>query len=352
MTVPIPINRVVLALALCLFVSPGQAAHGFQGTDKVPDLTSIEHLVGKGFGQVDLDPVWLNDHQVLGWKDRSYLHYDAFVLDVATGKRAEPAGLVKALKAYPERWDGWVNPSPDGKWLLYPHGGRQDLQGYLTFSTDGKTASTVAHHEYPMPHTVWKQDSSGFVVISSDHAASGWAALHFSAQTGKLTNKVSMPDIPDKFETTGSMFYGYNGIYPLGADGTGHIVFIPYGHERTDIRVFVSDASTGKGPVVRHVVRLPAGTRLHEVRLNPAGDTLAWLLYRDKPGRSRLARVELWLSGIDGKRLREVGSISVQRLQKGRVFDYDFPLRLGWTLDGKSVSYVREGALYTVPARK
>jgi hypothetical protein len=103
----------------------------------------------------------------------------------------------------------------------------------------------------------------------------------------------------------------------------------------------------------RYKITLPNGARADEIALSPRGDQLAWKLYflherPDANGKGGRAADELWISRADGSRMHPLASQDV------RPRDYevseDSLVQLQWRPDGRQLSFVYEGVLYTIPA--
>lgn len=82
-----------------------------------------------------------------------------------------------------------------------------------------------------------------------------------------------------------------------------------------------------------------------EVVLSPDAKQLAWLIYESQ---SRVkfaeklfpARMEIWISGIDGGTARRLASFQVQTYGKENGSGRDTPNSIQWTPSGKSISYL------------
>jgi hypothetical protein len=102
----------------------------------------------------------------------------------------------------------------------------------------------------------------------------------------------------------------------------------------------------------------PPQADVSEVRMSPDARRLAWQVRPDRPTlltglgefltpwqRGGPARDALWVSGIDGREMRQIGAIEVER-----GIDYDSNLSLWrWTPDGKHLSFFYNDGLYIVP---
>ena len=112
---------------------------------------------------------------------------------------------------------------------------------------------------------------------------------------------------------------------------------------------------------VAHTVTptLPAGSTVQALFYSPRGDKLAWIINRTVPDKfaplhrwipqykpTQQKTTALWVSGTLGDNLHEIGHIPIT--EHGRQFyllDY-----VRWQPDGKTLSFVSNDMLYTVPA--
>ena len=90
--------------------------------------------------------------------------------------------------------------------------------------------------------------------------------------------------------------------------------------------------------------------------VSPQGDRLAWLVESDytPPGSVWLRRVwvflgqrkrplvGLWISRVDGSHMQEIGHLNYKPGE-------EIPQDIRWTPDGKRLSFLYKGGLYTVP---
>ncbi len=112
---------------------------------------------------------------------------------------------------------------------------------------------------------------------------------------------------------------------------------------------------------IAHAVTLtlPAGSTVQSLVYSPRGDKLAWIINRTVPAPFAFLHrwwpsykaipqktTALWVSGTLGENLHEIGHIPIT--EHGRHFyllDY-----VRWQPDGKTLSFVSNDTLYTVPA--
>src|SRR5262249_34844636 len=118
---------------------------------------------------------------------------------------------------------------------------------------------------------------------------------------------------------------------------------------------FTEFALEGTSATARHFdVRVPRGVEVREVAVSPGGDRLAWLL-GGRPSSSTRPPVDysLWISGLDGSGLRELGRTRLKSekssSKRGERVD-DRPWGLRWVPDGRQVSFLYGDGLFAAPA--
>jgi hypothetical protein len=140
-----------------------------------------------------------------------------------------------------------------------------------------------------------------------------------------------------------------------------------------DDHLLVAEYDKGEGPISiayiietqlgpaqttshRYSVKLPPNAELQEVEFAPQGDRAAWLIRQQSvpPWSAFLHRLissypakpivvgSIWISRIDGTEMHELGH---QRGTDGGQAADD----LHWLPDGKHLSYLYKGLVYTVP---
>jgi hypothetical protein len=94
----------------------------------------------------------------------------------------------------------------------------------------------------------------------------------------------------------------------------------------------------------RFPFRLPAKTELYTLSISPSCDRVAWACWSTQKPR----RYELWMSNIDGSNMQPLGYV-VREKTRAKENDFDwYPNYIQWLPDGKSLSYIHEGALWKV----
>lgn len=147
--------------------------------------------------------------------------------------------------------------------------------------------------------------------------------------------------------------------------------FAPPSKTDRNISFFEFDTEGKQANVREYTISLPKGKSefsedrdlsvSEDVVLSPHGDRLAWLIHVvEKPSSiiTFLAKwfssmhpvsryvLKLYTSRLDGSDVQEIGYMEI----KGKPSATNLPRLLRWLPDGKRLSFVYQGALWTVPA--
>lgn len=120
-------------------------------------------------------------------------------------------------------------------------------------------------------------------------------------------------------------------------------------------RLISTSAAAARPP---HVfwVPVPLHSRRMQCALSPGGDRLAWIVVTPTRSPPFLARAlallhvplgeqaSVWVGDLDGSAPRQVACIGLKQNEP-------IPAQLAWTPDNKRLSYLHDGALWTVPVR-
>jgi hypothetical protein len=115
-------------------------------------------------------------------------------------------------------------------------------------------------------------------------------------------------------------------------------------------------------------ISLPAGSAPDDVSFSPNGDRVAFLRFHDKIDHGWLPatlqqwwdrlfprdnpqpyRLSLWVSGIHGEGMHEVGSVP-HGTMFGNIDIEEYPHATQWMPDGKTLSFIHRKSVWTVPA--
>ncbi|HZT40651.1 MAG TPA: hypothetical protein VFA07_00610 [Chthonomonadaceae bacterium] len=252
--------------------------------------------------------------------------------------------------------------SPDGAWMLYRNwaGGANNPFRTLTLSLNGSRRivwPAWSETRFDMiRQPFWLPDSRHWAEIVYDHTSHTFLAavygldgkhytgviargrwlwsgeVHGITQSGSvLIRKFNTPALPKRLVQI--MEWDLQGILAHRANGSAHARTIS--------------------------IRMPANTEEvsgPDPRISPQGDRLAWVLTLENAhpepawlqrlwalfGQRQRKTFGLWVSHLDGSQLREIGHINYQP-------DDEVPQDIRWTPDGKRLSFLYKGALYTVP---
>jgi hypothetical protein len=289
---------------------------------------------------------WLSD-EVLFSHPGPWLFSNTFTFDTRTGKQTPLTKLNAQIRSQQDG-DVWVwELSPDRQWLLWT----PQLSGKVrAVRLDGLDLRTYELPGNPDPSTTlhWQQDSRH------------WLAEHY----------VEKRPYPLPFVSGDIDMPGETQAIPLSEAGRHTIPDTEVRQIQIESQGYVGLLPSGM-PLYRiWRQQLPEESQLEEVIADDSGQRLAWIFLcirqpaysewfrRLRPGYSvpTQCRAELWVSRKDGTELHLVGYVVVDELSMSRkgvtlrlTVENEPPVNLRWLPDGKRISFVYKGGIYTVP---
>jgi hypothetical protein len=296
------------------------------------DLLTTAHRVTQTTGWAAADCYgWLSDHEVLFFHTVGKTTKPVR-LDVTSGRQTpltfmDPAWAVLAKDENGARPGFTASLAPDGKRLLWMIPGF-DTTWVFAADVDGAHQFQIGYSgDSAPPSCQWLADSQELV--------------SFHLDTKGLQARVLRLDRPSLGLDTDAVSTGVTGAF-----GTRGPVLVTPDHR------ILSDTWDPRGPATPTVcvmqaafmpaagvatgtatITLPAGAVAVGMTYAPQGDRIAWVLRR--PG----GRVSLCVCRIDGTGWREIGALRSSN---------DGLDSLRWLPSGRGVSFLRQGALWTV----
>ena len=291
---------------------------------------------------------WLSNHEVLliataGRDIVNSQDTEAYHLNIQSGAVKEDKPLETALnKIGPDTIVSKWQLSPDFRWLLADDSYLQNtLPSLIATAVDGSKQIVRPRQQAgdeDSIFTVWQPDSKSWVQM-----------LEQNNQVHTYSYRLDTPAIVAHVENTnlnGNVAVGFYSqdrlfcIRPKTGDGGGIGVM--------DLGIDASSA-----PVKNFIQNVPANMDVQEVALSPDRTQLAWK-FTVKPlplgvkatinssyvRRSKPFKAGLWISDLNFNHLREIGTVDIRDDKISMV---------RWTSDGKSLSFVDDDTLYTVP---
>jgi len=135
--------------------------------------------------------------------------------------------------------------------------------------------------------------------------------------------------------------------------------------QNTDVDLFEVSLKKNAKPLRTHTVQIDPGYRVDEVVLSSTANRVLMRLYTSAPEsglhkllerlgvlrrNQRTARDEIWVSDLNGRNRRLVGSVPVR--PHGLGYESWVPMELRWLPDGKRISFIYENGLYVIEAVK
>jgi hypothetical protein len=290
---------------------------------------------------------WLSSHEILILKPVKD-GFDASTVDVPSGTSAPLPDLSERLLGA----DSASIPSlsPNGQWLLTV----QRVNGWyipVVLSVDGSTRLTWPHDDpykffglIPEDLPIWLRDNSHWLEFkSTDRGDRTWCIRHGIGEPDKDLGKWDLSDSIMGLDSRGSLV-----AYRVSVGmQTKHC-----------LRSY--DATTG-ALMSETVLPIRFDGSFDQILLSPNSDRIAfvsitggdqvypkWLVSRIQSLRKnrRPFKAALWICGVDGKDLHEVGCT----VANVHPYRNDNLGNLKWLPDGKSLSFVLDGKLWVTPA--
>jgi hypothetical protein len=312
--------------------------------------------------------VWLSESKVISWQAPPKVAdhhiprtpFKGVAVNLDTGREESLPEFNKRLAHLKGEPIG-ARISPNAKWMLV-----LSYTGGFTWSAVALDGSRVIEgfNWYDGEGGVWNPDSLGWFTLFSYLRI---RALQYSLHQPKGYQKVPFAGV-DAFDKI------------VIRDGHKRRIFLVEGHDAQsphlvgltsagrvliDLRprddqgnVVLWDVGFGEKAAAPKLISipLPKEGRLEEAVISPKGDRIAWRLkYFTKPPTGKEAdeaRVEIWVSGIDGSEMRLLGAQTVKN--DDSTYDYcdsAIPCRVQWVPGGKSLSFVYKNALYVLPVQ-
>lgn len=289
---------------------------------------------------------WLSDHEILFFRGNDPLQ--AFRYDTRT-QRETPALLAAPPRLSPAK--GFpLFVSPDGRWLLWVSTRGTRMTPVASRITGKPAAVFWTQSSYDDTNVAWLPDSSGWVwQIPSGKVTYRLSGAPLSATARDDKHASDQPHLLGPFAALHR--YGRAGFnFSPAVVGQADFCFLPL-PRTVPLTVNGRDCP----------LSLPAGAQTRAVLVvSPRGDHAAWLtqswreaplvvrwIYRFAPGIwERLTRYEstFWVDDLDGGGPRPIATIT------SHVGDLT-PSPPSWTPDGKRLSFIHNGALWTLPAQ-
>ena len=312
--------------------------------------------------------VWLSDVEAVGLSFEGYEDH-AFLLNASTGVRTPIEALNDTFKTITP--SGEQHLSPDGKWLLWtgvrntqhlpaaygkryvlPAPGRQFYQGFRVVATALDGSRHVERQQGS--DLAWLPNSQGWVRYL-------WGQSGVSIRSSVQGQPLASSEKTEKTVPTLPLTQGM--VRVLGMRPNNHLLVccMPPPAVRGHYAVQLYDIALGSDPpsVNTCTLTLPAAWSAMDLALSPSGDRLAWkTIGNRRPFPDFVLRllpfidpsprpvIGLWVSRVDGSDLHEIGDEDAPVIDGWDQHLYD----LGWTPNGKRVSFIFHGSLWTAPA--
>lgn len=396
----------VFGLLVSALILGGVALSGVLRSGRAPTLIERATRVTDTRGWLALSPKfvfranyrWLTNTQLLYFPQAAPGASSGFWrpvrLDLSTGARQPAAGWQTGM------------PSPDGRWLLRPD---WSTRGLAAEALEGQARTIVWPGLLTNDRIFWLPDSSGLVRLRWNGKSSCATVYPLAGAPGKTrtvpfdgreqppfqanghTN--GAPELLGLSHTGGALTlvsdFGAPGpavparprwMQPFGAPAPPAPFSLTWDAEWVNGSISSSNfgprfrliewsvLAPGAPPPRTYVLSPPPGVERQQsvfLLLSPRGDRFLWAgdgeylppfqawLKRWFPKMNFTPRrtVRLWTTNLDGSAPRLLGMLSVRGKTPLPPQQNLASLALRWTPDGKRLSFLHDGALWSVPAR-
>lgn len=283
---------------------------------------------------------WLSEHEILHLGIS--IPYSFYIRDVTTGRDSALHRLSQFFRATGGDVEVVQLPS-DRRWLLWRDGDNNVLGSTL----DGSRRFRWNHGRMPTGFIAWLGDSRRWIELIPKGRSRTVMRIH-RLDSPEDVRTVALPPAPLKLD------YAFS--FSLTADDRLLEDITSGGDWGHGIARIVEVPLTQTEAACTHIVRIPHGTPGTPAIFSSNGTRMAWHLYPDGPTPSwvksilpflknpKRVRAELWVSSIDGSRMREIGHVDIGR------DDFYEPGYVRWMPGNRRLSFVWHGALWSVDA--
>jgi hypothetical protein len=249
--------------------------------------------------------------------------------------------------------------SPDGKWIVwFAHmingGGLPGI--WMTATLDGK-------HWTDRPTELGREDCVWSLAWSP--RSRKWIGLFLHKPAGVVYDVYTQRDRPFDFSSQVRLPRVQEKSWKMFAQrSNGHLLlkcqYEAYNLENNDVLFADIPWQPESGAVKQWTIHIPPDAYAREIAFSPTGDRLLWNLEfapsfsdADLPDRLSKAQLkqfhhEIWLSNLDGSRMRRLESLIVDTSNEPDFLGRRGVMGLQWAPDGKHISYIYDRTLYLV----
>ena len=318
-------------------------------------LLSISHKVGQESDSWNC--VYLPTEEAFVFRQTSHMR-DAFhrdvaediaLYDLATGVERPLPALAHWYNSLPRPFNFARVGSPDGQWLLLWQS-TNFLRGCAVVSRNG-----TQHFEY------WRKDFKDFNECEGSWLNDGqhWAEIVLAGKTPRsllaLIHDVRRPQappekvvfpIPKEYGSTSGELHVVSNTCLIGMDW--------YPYQPTSVSIFRSNRTATGASTQYYHIPVPSGWKVRGIVLSPDGKMLSWRCTFSNNSvvkkwlsflpflktEDRLAE-GIWISNLDGSRMREVGHI----LRTPDEYDPPMTDQVWWSPDSKHLYFNVKGTI-------
>ncbi len=271
-------------------------------------------------------------------------------LNVPTGRLTKDVLLEAALhKANVTGLVSHWQLSPDANWLLGQTDLLQPHEQWVATKIDGtrQVARTYQHQEHDeySVSALWRPDSRSWLQTSEGYA-----------HTNLYHTEIYLYQLDHPQVITQTENFSLDGESLVGFFGADRILAIKrWTGDGGGVGVADFGDNPASAPAKFYLPQVPANMDVQEVVMSPDRTRLAWK-FGVKPlplgiqatinssyvRHSAPAEAGLWTSDLNFNHLRKIGTLDIRD---------DHVSNLRWTPDGQQLSFINDGAFYTIPMR-
>jgi hypothetical protein len=296
---------------------------------------------------------WYNKREVLAFTAEGDADIVPYMIDARTGARRLCSQLDRLMRTGPDgdrRALGVPLLSPDRRWVLFENlrhdnpmllkraspwfAAKLDGTKYVEISPPIRSSFGLTDREQP---TAWTSDSSGWCILNYDGRSHVPVSMVYHIETGGYSIISQSPFASRIGATWTASTLGTTpdgrAIASLG-EREGQVTILEYGWRG-------STSARSRATVIG----LPRGAYRKEMALSPDGKHIAWVfVFNYYPAHHE--RIELWISGLHGERMRKIGQHAVPD-DASNIY-YERPQGFAWLPDQRGISFLYNDSLYVL----
>jgi hypothetical protein len=305
---------------------------------------------------------WISDHEVIICRYGATDTFDKLILVNTIDRTSAPLDVLnQKFRAELANLDRvWISASPDGKWLVFTSRIRSEPTKaprftYIAASVDGSRSLGWLASEREPEAPIWMRDGHRWVETVGGNGQYLSRLVIHNVDGAQENSIVKLDDFVGDMVGIDAQD---RGVFRFYAGMTYNGPPLPCGHE---VQAFLPGAADRKSHEL--IVQPPdpdVDCTFIETPMSRNGRRVAWTFdyTRSDPLMQKLHRIfariplreervhSLWVSGLDGSNMREVGYVPEQSADNGFTKTLEY---IEWLPGDIALSYLYNNRLYVVP---